>query len=132
MIAKVNGNTMTITSAVKVEEFEKLGKSNPDALRLYEEKGEKKVPVFQVGAALHGVPAASSAGVIFNGKTYDGGYATITIPLPVFETAEQAKEFVAEKYGLLLKRLSAWEQTVPGVLDEIDRDHAAVLEMIQF
>lgn len=132
MIAKVNGNTLTITSAVTVEQIQKLGKYNPAALHLYEEKNDKKVPVFGVCADLNGVPAVGSLGVCFTGKTYDGGYATITIPLPVFETAEQVKEHVADNYGLLLKRLAAWEQTVSGALEEIDNDRAAVLDMIQF
>ena len=132
MICKINGNTLTVTSAVKAEDLEKLKKSNPDALCLYEEKDSKKIPSFVIAQNTNGSPNFSDFGVVFNGKTYDGGYATMTVGLPVFETADEAKNYVAEKYGAGLKKLRELEQAIPGALATMAADRAAVLELIQF
>lgn len=132
MNAKVNGTTLTITSSAKVAEIEKLAKSDPDALQLFEEKDNKKIPTFLVSAKVGGIPQVGPFGIVFNGKTYEGGYATVTVGLPDFDTAEAAKEYVADKYGAALKNLCQWEPQVPGKLEQLANERAMILDLIEF
>lgn len=129
MKVKVLGNAMVITSEVRLSDIIALAKSNPDALVLYEGEGEKRHQVFRVGLCIGGEAKISDKGVVFNGKTGPEEHVTVSLILP--GNPANPREYVADTYGIALKRLKAWEETVPGIMAAAKAEKDAILALIE-
>ena len=124
---KIVGNAAVITSTLKLEEIKKVEKSaRKDALIL---KGgeDGKTPVFRVGTGF-GDGTINAVGAEFANASRDGGYAQITLLIP--SDVENAKKYVADKYGAALTNLAKVEEKLPEVISVIDAEYAALLETI--
>jgi hypothetical protein len=123
------GNAVVITSAMKLEDIRTIEKYNKDALILKEDVEGKKVPVF-------GVATGSTGEINQNGATFadatrdDDKFAQITLCTCAAGITGDVKEWLADKFGKAIVRLNQLEATIPGVLDDIAADRAAVMANI--
>ena len=124
---KIVGNAAVITSTLTLEQIKKVEKSaRKDALVL---KGgeDGKTPVFRVATG-YGDGNINAVGAEFANASREGGYAQITLLIP--SDVENAKEYVADKYGAALTNLAKVEEKLPEVVSVIDAEYAALLETI--
>ena len=120
MFVKTLGNAVVITSALKKEEIEALGKYNPKALVLKENDEE----VFSVSVGNKG--AFGKYGVVFDGVNADGN-ATITILSDLSDVSpEKIREKIVSEYGEALWRLEALEASALEAAAETNRRAAAL------
>lgn len=125
----ITADAYALTSSVKVADIELLKKYNPDALTIKDKEG--KQAVFAVSYS-EGKPNVASFGVTFGGKTRDeNGYATITGTLPSnLQTAEAAKDFVAEKFGGVIAYLEKLESTIAVAAKEVSDSRKKIVDSI--
>lgn len=127
MNAKYVGNALVITSAVKAKDIKELAVRNPDALNYYEGEGDKRELVFAV--ATGECPVVEDLAIVFDGKTHDeDGFATATI---VVGDLEKPQDVIADLFGIALKHLKAWEETVPAALEKARAERAELLDLIE-
>lgn len=129
MKATITGNALVITSGIKAEDIIKIRNARPKALVLTEEEDGVKTQVFGIDINLDGEAVVDDMGIVFNGTTHDENkYATATLLL--CGDVGDIKETVAELFGLAITRLQKLEATLPEVLDQVNADHAALLDAI--
>lgn len=129
MKAEVKGNALIITSSMKAEDLLKIKKAKPEALALTEENDGVKSMVFFIDVALGGEPRVEPEFIVFDGTTHDEEkYATATILLR--GEIGDPRETVAELFGQELMKLRRLEATLPEVLENVQVEHAALLECI--
>lgn len=126
MNVSIHGNAILITSTVTVKQIETLRKLKPDALTLFEEIGDVKVPVFLVSTT-KGEAALDNTGILFDGQNSEG-FAQATMMFRC--EAADPKEAIADVYGAGLTKLKAWEETVPAVVEAVEAERAALLACI--
>lgn len=118
---------VVVTSTLKKEQILKLAKYKPDALVLKGgEDGQDEV--FKIGLTDKNPGQINSFSAVFGGTSTDG-YATLTMALPPIEGDVKTK--VAELIGPAILNLNKVEETIPGVLAELDEQTAAILENIE-
>ena len=123
------GQAVVITSAAKLEEIKKIAKYNPDSLVLKKENEEGvKEPVFCVGIAKTRAGSVSAYGIEFGG-TDENGYAQVTLDYTGPDVG--VKEALADSLGRQIVMLNALEATFGDVLEQIDRDVAAIMTNIE-
>lgn len=125
----IAGDAVVITSTKTLEDIKTLEKYAPKALKLYEtdEDGTKE-EIFCVGSAPSG-GSLGTYGASFGGTTHDDAkLATITLCIP--SNVADAKEYVAEKYGVALLNLNKVEEQFDAALEDIRARKATVMENI--
>lgn len=128
----ITGNAITITSTISIDDIVLLQKHNPESLKLYSETEDGKSLEFSiVGVSTRG--AAGVYGIEFNGFTRtEEKYATFTaIHNDLPEDNAAAKEFVADKYGVVITKLSKLESTIPAAVAQVKSDRASIVEGIE-
>lgn len=125
----IAGDAVVVTSAMKLEDLMTIAKYRPKALVL---KGgeDNKEKLFAVSANKKGVGEINKYGATFGSESHDDAkLATITFGLCNSGDGD-IKEQVADVIGSAIINLSALEETLPAVLDEIAEEKAAVMDSI--
>ena len=121
----IAGDAAVVKSNIKYSELKTLEKYNPDALILYE--GEEKEPVFRIAAG-GDAGYINDFGIVFP----DGeGDKPLTLTVVVAEHENDVKEFVADKLGIALDKLTKLEQTIPAAVNAAAAARASVLASIE-
>ena len=124
----ITGDAYALTSDVKVKEIQLLKKHNPSALKIMdEEKNEKFAIDFAEGKS-----SVSTFGITFGGTTRDAnGFATVTGTLPQgLNTADSAKEYLADKFGAVVAYLKQLEASIPEAVKKVSDERKALLDGI--
>ncbi len=117
----------SLTSDIKVEDILLLKKYNPDALVIKDDEDNVKFAV----SYSEGNPCVASFGVTFGSKSFTDGKASITETLPTsLSDVDNAKEYVAEKFGAVIAYLRALELTVPEDASAIREQKKALIDSI--
>lgn len=113
----ITGDAYALTSSVKVADIKLLKKYQPDALKILDE--EKNVK-FAVDYS-EGKSNVAAFGITFGGATRDdNGYATVTGTLPQgLNTAEAAKEYLADQFGGVVAYLTKLEESIPTAVETV-------------
>ena len=121
------GQAVVVTSELKLEEIKKVAKYRPNELQLKGGKDDKEV-VFAIGI---GKGKINQYGASFDKETMDGeGKACITIMKEYEGDKEKISELIADEFGAALINLEKIEAKLPAVIEEIDKEKAAVLAKI--
>lgn len=121
----IAGNAVVITSTMKLEELKMVQKYRPDALVI---KGgeDNKEELFRVGAGSCGI---NTYGVSFEHETY-GEEKLATISFELSYKGDDVKGYIADKFGAALKNLETIEKKLPKVIEEINKERAAIMDGI--
>lgn len=121
---KIVGDAAVLTSAVKMEDWEKVLKYRPEATTLKDEDGDT---VFVV-AAKDGVNGRiGKYGVIFDSTSRDADkLAQITKLIPA--NVEDVREWALETFADVKSNLDKIEGAIPTVLAEINAEHREFLD----
>lgn len=113
----ITGDAYALTSSIKVKDIQLLKKHNPAALKITDEDKNVK---FAVDYS-EGKSNVSSFGITFGGKSRDeNGYATVTGTLPQgLNTAEAAKEYLADQFGGVVAYLTQLEGSIPTAVETV-------------
>ena len=118
----VAGDAVVITSDVKLEDIKLVKKYRPEALTLFEGEGKEKEAVFKIGI---GASSIGKYGAEFDQESRDDDkLATLTVLIPA--GTKDAKEYVSDVYGRPVLMLNKLEATLPGVIEEIAAEKAAI------
>lgn len=121
----IAGNACVVTSALTLENLQKLKKYAPQSLAL---KDEKEKPIFLVDVGPNG--SVSANGIVFNAASHDGSkLATLTMEIP--STVTDVKAWVMETIGTSINKLNALEEKLGAALSAVEADEAKVLESIK-
>lgn len=106
----------SLTSEITVDDILLLKQYEPNSLCIKNDKGDVK---FAIGYA-DGCPCVSKFGITFGTKSLTDGKASVTELLsPDLDTAEKAKDYVAEKFGGIVAYLDELERSVPAAAEAI-------------
>ena len=125
----IAGEAVVVTSALKLEDFEKVQKYRPKALTLMGGEDGKE-PVFCVSVGGVGSGCINEYGAEFVNATHDDEkLASITM---VFagKGGTDIKEAVADEIGPAVMQLNKLEAALPSVLAEIDAEKAEIMANI--
>ena len=126
--ATVTGNSLVVTSQLKLEDLKTVKKYRPNALRMFEkdEDGNKE-EVFRLAISEEGIGKIDSFSATYGKTTNADGRALLTV------LVDDAKpDFIKDKFGPALLKLKKLEDGLSAVLEEIVAEKAAVEEQIQF
>lgn len=128
-MAKVKkfGEAVVLTSGVKLEDFQKVGKYRPAALTLFGGEDGKE-PLFSVGFSSRRGGSISEFGVEFGGASEDG-YAQVTVAYAGPPT--DVKKALADSIGPQVMMLNKIEAGIPAILEEIDAEIGTIMESIE-
>ena len=126
---KIFGDSVVITSSIKLADMKNVAKYAPKALTLMGgEDGKEELFKVMVGKA--GAGSINAWGATFASSTRDAeGKATITMMIPA--AVEKAKEWIVEEFGGALMNLKALEDQLPAVIAKIAADKKAVEDSIE-
>ena len=116
------GTSVTITSAIMLEDLKRLEKFNPDALKLVDP--ETKEETFRVASKSSGI---SSYGISFN-ETDAAGRATMTQLIP--GPASKRTEYVVENFGKSLMNFDKVEAQVIEALSTLSQEQSRLAAAI--
>lgn len=121
----VVGQAVVVTSAMKLEDIKKVAKYRPEALIL---KGgeDNKEDIFRLGV---GAGSINKFGASFDKETRDEEKLAVVTMTTTYDGAE-IKDFVADELGAAFISLGKLEAALPAVIEEIDREKAAIMESI--
>lgn len=117
----------TLTSSLTKKDIELVKKYRPSALKKQDADGND---IFAISYC-EGRPCVSANGVTFGSASNDGGYAMITGDLPESLPANTTYgDYVADKVGAALAFVNEMEASIPGVVNAIQTERAALLNGI--
>ena len=126
---KIFGDSVVITSSVKLADLKNVAKYAPKALTLMGGEDNKE-PIFCINVAKSGPGSLNAFGASFAPATRDHeGMATITMMIPAAVT--NAKEWVVEDFGGALMNVKALEEQLPAVIAKIAADKKSVEDSIE-
>ena len=125
---KVAGDAIVLTSELKLEDIKLVRKYQPKALTIYGEKDGKEYPEFSIGA-YNGEGCITKDGITFGRASREGGFAQITLKMP--EDDGDPKEVVADLIGGAVMKLRYLEGVIPDVIEDIEHEREAMLDMIE-
>ena len=128
----IAGESIVITSAIKLDDYKTIAKYRPKALQLKGGEDGKEV-VFVIGVTSNPRGSINKVGAEFGSEAHDGsGKATITLDLPKVESndLDAVKEVVAERLGSAIINLNKLEEVLPSVVEEIAAEKAVVMSNI--
>lgn len=126
---KIFGDSVVITSSIKLADLNNVAKYAPKALVL---KGgeDNKEDIFMIGVAKSGAGSIGEFGASFAPSTRDAeGYATITMMIPA--SVKDAKAWMVDDFGGALMNLWKVEEALPAVVAQIAADKMAVEASIE-
>ena len=121
----ISGASAVLVSDVKLEDWERVEKYAPEALKIVDEDGET---VFMV-TSRRGAGSVNKYGVCFGSYQNDGGKATVTVLLD--DEVEDKRAAVKEIMGSALLDLNDIEAELPAVLADIAEKEAKIEELIE-
>lgn len=126
--ATVTGNSLVVTSQMKLKDLKTVKKYRPAALRLFEkdEDGNKE-EVFRIVISEEGIGKIDAFSATYGKTTSADGRALLTV---LVDDADP--EFIKDKFGPALLKLKKLEDGLAAVIEEIVAEKAAVEEQIQF
>jgi len=125
---RVVGDACVITSVLKKEDILKVQKYRPEALVLHGGEDGKE-ELFRIAATDRHAGKISTYGAEFGGESRDENqYATITMMISGFD--DNLLDGLADAFGPALLKLNKLEETIPGILEEIDAEKAEILSNI--
>ena len=123
----VHGDSLVITSALKLSDLKDVAKFNPKALVLMGGEDGKE-PVFAVGVAKSGHGCINTCTAAFAPDTRDSeGKATIT--MLVGSDVADVEKMMVDQYGAALMNLAAMEEKLPEAIAKLAADKQAVKAM---
>lgn len=126
---KIFGDSVVITSSIKLADLKNVAKYAPKALTLMGGEDNKE-ELFKIMVGKSGAGSINAWGASFAPATRDHeGKATITMMVPA--AVEKAKEWVVEEFGGALMNLAEVEKTLPAVIEKIAADKKAVEDSIE-
>lgn len=124
---KIIGNAVVITTAVAMEDLEKLKKYHPETLQLTKENPEGKPE--QVFALNTGESVSiNKHGIQFNAQN-TGGKATATVMIPAY--VEDKVQWVKDELGVAILNLNVMEDQIENALLNLAEHFQAVEENIE-
>ena len=121
----ISGASAVLVSNVALEDWERVEKYAPEALKIVDEDGEA---IFKVQTCCGG-GSINKYGVCFGTYTNEGGKATVTVLLD--EEVDDKVAAVKEIMGSALLDLNEIEGTIPDVLKEIGEKEAEIDKLIE-
>ena len=121
---EISGSAAVLVSGVTLEDWKKVEKFAPEALKIVDEDGETLFKVMTCG----GTGSVNEYGVCFGAHTNDGGKATVTILLD--EEVENKLQAVKDVIGSALLDLNDIEEEIPEILKEIAEKEAKIDKLI--
>ncbi len=120
------GDVVNIKSSMKLEDLMTIHKYRPDALALM--GGEDgKDEVFRVFADPNAEGSVQPYAVVFSKAAQDGAaYVNIHI-----DPKGDAREYVADTFGVAITNLNKVEEGLPSVLESINNEKAAMVASIE-
>lgn len=112
----VTGSAAIVTSDVKLDDWKRIAKMQPEALALVDDETDEVL--FRVVAG-EGPGSINENGVCFGTATNNDGKATVTILIR--PEVEDKVQLVKDEIGRALLDLNALEAEVPTILLEIDK-----------
>lgn len=122
--AYVMGSSCVIASKLTPEEITKIAKYRPEALKLYDDKGEL---CFKVMIDPECPGSLGGNGACFGNAVNKDGKATITIMID--PTLVDPLDMVVDKLGVPMYRLNQVENQAKNVLNEIKAEETVIDEM---
>lgn len=122
---EISGASAVLISDVALEDWKRVEKYEPDALKMFDEDDE---PVFCVHTCTGG-GSVNKYGVCFGSYTNDGGKATVTVLLD--EGIEDKAQAVKDIMGSALIDLTAIEEQLPQIIEEIEKKEAEIDKLIE-
>lgn len=126
----IAGNSLVITSSVPMATWKTVEKLRPQSMILFGGKtGEEAL--FRAATGEPGEGKVTKYGVVFDGETYDDrGLATVTVA--GFCPEGDPRQAVYEQFGSILSLLGKLEESLGGVMDEINAEKATIMGSINF
>lgn len=121
---ELNGAAAILTSSVKLDDWKRVEKFAPEALKIVDEEGATVFKVMTYG----GTGSANENGVVFGSYTNSEGFATVTILLD--EEVEDKVTALKEVVGQALLDLTEIEKDIPTILKDIDEKEAEIDKLI--
>ena len=121
----ISGASAVLVSDVTLEDWKRVEKYAPEALKIVDEDGET---IFLV-ATRPGSGSINKYGVCFGSYENDGGKATVTVLLD--EDVEDKRAAVKEIMGSALLDLNDIEKELPQVLKDIGDKEAEIEKLIE-
>lgn len=112
----VTGSAAIVTSDVKLDDWKRIAKMQPEALALVDDETDEVLFRVVVG---EGPGSINENGVCFGTATNNDGKATVTILIR--PEVEDKVQLVKDEIGRALLDLNALEAEVPTILQEIDK-----------
>ena len=113
---KILGDSLTLTSAIKMEDLTKLQKFAPDALQVKDADGNV---TFAVAPKPGANPNFSRHGVVLTSVNAEG-LASATFPLPVGIPADKRVTAVQDTFGLAIIELNKIETQIAARTQELE------------
>jgi hypothetical protein len=111
---QIAGDSIVVTSSMKLEELQLIEKNRPEALKLREEDGKM---IFVVSVGTPSINPKNS--ITFASESHDGtGLASVTLKIP--EGTKDAKEYIVDNYSGALDMLKKIEDKLPAVIRELN------------
>ena len=124
----IAGDSIVITSSLKLEEIQEVARFKPDALCLAdEETGEL---LYGIAANLVGRGSIDEYGAVFNAANAEGK-ATITLSVPGLWKEENQKEAIANTLGREIGYINAIEKRLPEALAKIKAERQSLIENME-
>lgn len=120
----IAGSTMILKSDVKLDDWKKVLKFNPD-LALYDDNTDDVLFKVCIGS---GAGTVSKYGIEFASEPMDGGFARVTVP--DIGEVEDKKAYVVDTYGQAIRYLNDMEKEVPELLNEADKAYKEITDKI--
>ena len=120
----LTGAAAVLVSDVALEDWKRVEKFEPDAMKIFDEEGDV---VFKVATCCC-TGSINKNGVCFGSYTNEGGKATVTILLD--DKIEDRKEAVKEIAGSALLDLNEIEKSIPEILESIGNKEAEIDALI--
>jgi len=121
----ISGASAILVSDVTLEEWERVQKYAPEALKIVDEDGNA---VFKVKTS-EGAGSVNEYGVVFGTYMNDGGKATVTVLLG--EKVDDKKAAVKDIMGSALIDLNSIEKELPTILKDIAEKEAEIDKLIE-
>lgn len=127
---QIHGQSVVITSSVKLEDLKTIEEYRPDALVLYGGEDNKE-EIFRVGTTTRSAGTISDFGVEFGGATHDDNkFATVTLAIDFDSTGDALKEEIANAIGVALVNLNKVEAKLNGELEDIAEEKQKIFDSI--
>ena len=119
------GAAAVLVSGVKLEDWKLVEKYAPEALKIVDEDDGEAL--FKVACGPGG-GSVNQCGICWGSYTSGEGYATVTVLLD--EDVEDKKEAVTDVMGSAILDLAEIEETIPGLLAEIEEKRRKIAAFI--